>query len=368
MKKLDAERKVYLERAALARWENSLKRKGRRNQRYSKYGAKSDIAGWRQIVAPASIDLYAIADDQKSYVETLEFIDDIEANLGRVNCYVDFSHTTAVTAAALVAVYAAVDTALSERKGKGKVKVVLSEKAENVNAHIRNYNLHGLLTGGKADYSLAGVRIMPVMSGVGDEYMGDIIDFIQKKIYMNKMDAETEFVYSDAVSETIYNVELHAYPKLPDSEKRWWLMCRAKGKMLHLAIYDKGVGIPKTVVDHPWFINSLRAKHPKEHDILLEKFPELKGNGFDKFIPSVISDEKLIYLSLQGDISGTKEDKHGQGSKSIMALVNDTAGGRLWVFSNDGLCKYEQAGDEPELMVLPKTFPGTLIQWNIELP
>lgn len=368
MKKLDAERKVYLERAALARWENSLKRKGRRNQRFSKYGTKGDIAGWRQIVAPASIDLYAVADDKTSYVETLKFIDEIEANLGRVNCYVDFSYTTAVTAAALVAVYAAVDTALSDKKGKGKVKVILSQKADNVNAHIKNYNLHRLLIGERPDYSLAGVRIMPVMSGVGDEYMGDIIDFIQKKIYMNKMDAETEFVYSDAVSETIYNVELHAYPKLPDSEKRWWLMCRAKGKMLHLAIYDKGVGIPKTVVDHPWFINSLRASHPKEHDVLLEKFPELKGSGFDKFIPSVISDEKLIYLSLQGDISGTKEDKHGQGSKSIMALVNDTPGGRLWVFSNDGLCKYEQAGEEPDLMVLPKTFPGTLIQWNIELP
>lgn len=368
MKKLDVERKVYLERAALARWENSVKRKGRQNQRYEKYGTRSDVGGWRQIVAPAYIDIYTIAAEKDKYIETLKFVEEIEAHLGRVNCYVDFTETVFVSAAALIVVYAAVDAALSRKPNKGKVKVVLSEKSEQVNTHIKNYNLHGLLSGEGPDYSLSGVRIMPVMSGVGDQYMTEIIDFIQKKIYMNKMDAETEFVYADAVSETIYNVELHAYPKLPDNEKRWWLICRAKGKMLHLAIYDKGVGIPKTVVDHSWFISALRAKHPKELDVLLEKFPELKGNGFDKFIPNIISDEKLIYLSLQGDISGTKEDKHGQGSKSIMALVNDTPGGMLWVFSNDGLCRYEQVGDEPELMLLPKTFPGTLIQWNIELP
>lgn len=368
MKKLDVTRKVYLERAALARWENALRRKGKQSKSYKKYGERKEYSGWYPIIAPEDVNLYEVIGERETYTKTMSFISDIEARLGKGKCYVDFSATEKISAAAFVVLYAAVDTALAGRSGKGQIKVILSEKSEQVNTIIRNYNLFKLLTGEKISYSLDGVRVMPVMSGVGNECMEEIIDFIQKKVYLDKMDAETEYVYGSAVSETIYNVDLHAYPDLPALERRWWLICRTKGKMLHLAIYDKGIGIPKTVVKHPWFLSSVQEKHPKEYGVLLGKFPELRGSGIARYIPTVISDDKLIYLSLQGDISGTNKDRHGQGSKSIMALVNDTPGGRLWVFSNDGLCKYENAGDEPELMRLPQSFQGTLIQWNIELP
>ncbi|WP_146041457.1 hypothetical protein [Pseudomonas sp. DP16D-R1] len=370
MKKLDATQKIFLERAAIARWENALKRRKSKNKSNShqKYGERREFGGWHPIVAPEDINVYEVSGERETYTKTLAFISEIQSRLGRGRCYVDFSATETLSAAAFVVLYAAVDTALSSRVGKGSVKVILSDKSEQVNSIIRNYNLYRLLTGEKVNYSLGGVRVMPVMSGVGNECMDEIIDFIQKKIYLDKMSAETEYVYGDAVSETIYNVELHAYPDSLPSEKRWWLICRVKGKMLHLAIYDKGVGIPKTVVQHPWFLSSVQNKHPKEYRLLLDKFPELRGTGLTRYVPTVISDDKLIYLSLQGDVSGTNRDRHGQGSKSIMALVNDTPGGRLWVFSNDGLCKYEKAGDEPELVRLPQSFPGTLIQWNIELP
>jgi len=211
---------------------------------------------------------------------------------------------------------------------------------------------------------------MPIISSVGSEMMEEIIDYIQNKIYNDQMSPDTEHVYGDAVSETINNVRLHAYPNSKLQDKKWWLMCSVLGKKLYLAIYDTGVGIPKTVIDRPWFVSAVQITHPQEYASILEQHP-----GFEKekplllrLIPTKISDEQLIMISMQGDVSGTKQDKHGQGSKSIMALVGDTADGVLWVFSNGGLYKFNQADKKPEMYKLPKEFPGTLVQWNIELP
>ncbi|RYF50342.1 MAG: hypothetical protein EOO38_05890 [Cytophagaceae bacterium] len=85
-------------------------------------------------------------------------------------------------------------------------------------------------------------------------------------------------------------------------------------------------------------------------------------------IPSRIKDAELIGMSMRGDVSRTREEKHGQGSKSILALVEETAEGLLWVFSNGGVYRFDQAVKKPEMYDLPMSFPGTLVQWNIELP
>ena len=61
-----------------------------------------------------------------------------------------------------------------------------------------------------------------------------------------------------------------------------------------------------------------------------------------------------------GDVSGTKKSKHGQGSKSFKALVNETDGGKLWVYSSKGLYRFEDESKTPEVYKLPKHIGGTL--------
>lgn len=367
MKKLHGERKQFVISSGLARWRNTV---ARRHIKYDvkKFYRSEKYRGRDRIVAPEKLSVYNFDGKNSPYAETLKFVSKIERNYRKSDCYVDFRNTKNVSAAAMVLVYAAIDLAGKVEGRNGESDILFSSVSERVNMILKGNNLHKLIRGSDVSYSLDGVRSMPIISSVGKDHMEEVIDFIQRRIYKAKMTPDTEHVYGDAVSETINNVRLHAYPKLHNSEKRWWLVCHTIGKMLYLAIYDRGVGIPKTVVERPWFLSSVKHTHPEEYAILEQQFPELKKGGWDFYVSNTISDEKLIYLSMQGDVSGTKRDKHGQGSKSIMALVNDTSDGQLWVFSNNGLYKFKQADKTPGLYALPKAFPGTLVQWNIELP
>lgn len=346
------------------RWLFTVRRKGKPYNPDRKY--EKTIPGWEVIEAPETISIYEFKDKKSNYAKTINFIRKIKDRYKVKNCLIDFSNTSRISAAALVVIYAAIDEAGTNRDGKADI--LWSTKAKHVNDIIKSTNMLKLVKGHAIKYSLDSVRSMPIVSSVGNEQMEEIVDFIQNRIYEDKMSPDTEHVYGDAVSETINNVGLHAYPGLPASEKRWWLICSTFGKELYLAIYDTGIGIPKTVVKRPWFWRTMKSTHPDEYEELKKIVPGLERSGLTAYVPAVIPDEKLIYLSMQGDVSGTKKEKHGQGSKSIMALVDKTTDGKLWVFSNGGLFNFSKKDETPALLSLPKDFPGTLVQWNIELP
>jgi hypothetical protein len=365
LKRTGIEQQRFMTSLGASRWANEVNRRNRvydprRHESTKRIGAR-DV-----IVAPQQISIYQFKADSDKYSPTLRFLREIERRFMVKDCYVDFSETTQVTAAAMVVVYAALD--LARRNRTGKADVIWSKKSAHVNTALRDNNVHKLIRGYEIKYALDSVTTMPIVSSVGSEQMEEIVDFIQKRIYKEQMSPDTEHAYGDAVSETINNVRLHAYPELDPSERRWWLTCMTMGKMLYLAIYDNGVGIPRTVVDRPWFLASMKSTHPDAYGELIKLIPGFEKTGWSAYVPRIIPDEKLIYLSMQGDVSGTKKDKHGQGSKSIMALVSETAGGKLWVFSNKGLYTFNQADMTTGLSKLPVSFPGTLVQWNIELP
>ncbi|WP_312374329.1 hypothetical protein [Stutzerimonas nitrititolerans] len=365
MKRINYEKDIFGRRAALRRHKIEVKRKPRHYCRVNQK-PKTRLLGRELIKAPENISIYDFEGPNSHYEKTISFLEDIGNRYMRTDCYIDFSETKLVTAAALVLVYSAIETARIGRHAKANL--IWSQKSDRVNQILKTSNLQKLIQGNSFTYSLSSARHMPIVSSVGSNQMDEIIDFIQRSIYAEQMTPNTEYIYGDAVSETINNVGLHAYPAAPDDEKRWWLMCQTFGKKLYLAIYDRGVGIPKTVVERSWFLASMQTTHPEEYQRLTEEFPELEASGIKAYIPTRIPDQNLIYLSMQGDVTGTKKDKHGQGSKSIMALVSDTDDGLLWVFSNKGLYTFRQADRTPGLTALSKKFPGTLVQWNIEIP
>lgn len=368
MRRVHPEKKEIQLRIGHSRWLNDLKRRGKKYVP-DKVRHRPTVLGKEYITAPKRISIYEIEGvkgRKASYYKTIAFLRNIERRFKVKDCVVDFSRTESITAAALVVVYAAIELAGAGRSGSADI--IYSAKSPGVNAAIKASNLQKLIRGSVITYALDSVRSMPIISSVGSEQMEEIIDFIQNRIYKDEMSPETEHVYGDAVSETINNVRLHAYPDCEPHEKRWWLMCHTFGKKLYLAIYDNGVGIPKTVVDRPWFLTAMKSVQPDEYKKLLEIVPDLEKNGISVFIPTIIPDERLIHYSMQGDVSGTKQDKHGQGSKSIKALVNDTDDGQLWVFSNYGLYTFSAEDKTPSAHKLKAKFPGTLVQWNIELP
>lgn len=364
MKKLHSEQKQFLHRRGVARWNNTLSRKNKTYNPY-RYTPNREVSGKLVITAPTKISIYDFSENKARcpYYQTLRFTQTIKSKLSTRDCIVDFSSTTSVSAAALVIVYAALETAISERMGDSEI---VWSKNEHVNRALKAMNINKIIDGADIDYNLKTVKILPIISSVGKKHMESIIDFIKQKVFKD-MSPVTEHVYADAISETINNVGLHAYPDGEPATKRWWLMCNTIRNQLYLAIYDCGIGIPKTVMNRTWFIPSLQITHPKLHKRLLEEFPDDTTSGPKNFGRVVIPDERLIHLSMMGDVTGTEEDKHGQGSKSIMKLVGDTPKGKLWVFSNNGLYTHCQSDNKPGEKKLSKKFPGTLVQWNIKL-
>ncbi len=337
-------------------------RKGKKYNPFKKKPAPK-LFGWRVIKAPPKLHIYDYKRTDVSYLQTMEFLRLIRLHFRRDPCKIDFTDTERASVAAMLVVYAAFDMA----KGNGVAPAtwISSTKSERVNTVVKRTNLLKLIQDDKFEYRFKGGDFLPIVSGASNLYIDDIVDHIQYQLYGNKMNDETEHAYGDAVSETINNVNRHAYPAEPLSEnKRWWLMCEVFDKELYLAIYDSGVGMPKTVVEKTWFVSSLRKSSPKLYNELAAVQP-----GIEKqLIMPKIYDAMLIFLSMQGDITGTGEDKHGQGSKSIRKLVSECATGHLLIFSNSGVYSFRDEGTSPELHNLPQAFPGTLIQWNIKLP
>lgn len=367
LKKSSLDKDKTHHRAGLSRWQNE---QGRKHRLYGavnspKQGRRSSRDRRVKIVAPPIISIYDFsAERTDAYKRTMQFLIDIKRDFRSQNCFVDFSDTVSVTAAAIVVVYAAIEQAGVGRKGKAEI---IWSKSDRINRQLRLSNVSRLIRGHKITYALDSVGHMPIVSSVGGNMSDDIVDFIQNRIYKD-MNANTEHVYGDAVSETINNVGSHAYPENSACERKWWLMCHTIGKKLYLAIYDTGVGIPKTVIERRWFLESFKFTYPQAFKDIMAENPGKETHLLSGIIPARISDCELIGMSMRGDVSGTKKDKRGQGSKSILALVEKTTGGLLWVFSNNGVYRFDQVVNKPEVYPLPMQFPGTLVQWNIELP
>lgn len=326
---------------------------------HAKLSHNTKTIGKTQVIeAPPLLSIYNFNanNDHAIYRQTMAFRDKLKRHLNGKSVFIDFSNTKELTAAALLMIFATADS----NRSKTNIASIIWSKSKSVNALLKQSNFQGMLAGKNDHKPLKDVKWLPVISGVGRDRAEDILDFVRDRVYGSKMDGNTEHLYGDAVTETVNNVGRHAYPNKDTSDKKWWLLCEIIDDNLYLAIFDLGVGIPKTVVAHPWFIRSARQLYPDQCSTIMDDHSKL----LFKFS---LSDESLIKLSMQGNVTGTQKPQHGQGSKSIKALVSETAGGKLWVFSNKGLLTYETEDEPPKLNKLPVSIGGTLIQWNIKI-
>jgi hypothetical protein len=340
-----------------------LSRKGKIYNRYK--NENIDRLGKALIFhAPKALSIYSVDNhDSYSFEETIEFYFGLIKASRKSDCIIDFKITEVLTAAASLILFSLIHSNIPKSKFKLSL---MNHTTPSVNSVLNHTGLKRLMRSKRHNYDIENVSVLPIISGVGNSHFKEIIDHIQKQIYKNQMDADTEYLIGDAVAETINNVSRHAYPSLEDEEKIWWLICEVTNGQLYLAIYDQGVGIPETVVKKKWFSNSLKKLYPVQYKELMDH-ASLKDQITSLVANSSLKDEQLIYMSMLGDVTGTEKSKHGQGSKSIRALVSDTEDGKLWVYSNNGLYKFAAGSDIPLLCRLPLKIEGTLIQWNIKV-
>ncbi len=348
------------------RWINELRRK---NLLYTHYRPRKKLNSkktYEYIIFPKTFCVYNSEENKgNSYTETLNIIHAIQrlCYLDQDKILLDFSMTDTLKAAALLLLYATIEDLISAKK---TIKISKLSKSFNVNRILKNSGFIRLCNKNIIPPNFDG-EYMPVVSGTGGDYRDEIVDFIQHQIYKSKMSPSTESIYGDAIQEAINNVAYHAYPGIPHELKKWWVKCDLAGDQLYLVIYDKGVGIPKTVMNKIWFLDTLKTNYPEINLKVMEEL-RISGTSFLDIIRykiGLVNDAIKIAISMTGDVTGTAQSKHGQGSKSIKALVNSNEKGTLWVYSNDGLYKIKNG--IADTINLPKSIPGTLIQWNIKV-
>lgn len=354
-------------RAAIAkkRWQNEVLRKDIEYCPYRPKKKNKSKKAVEYIRFPANFSIYS-ADKNKHYKDTMNIIYAISrmADMETKKVHLDFSQTEYIKAASILILYATIEQAI---KSGVNFRIVAFPKDFKATRIIKHSGLEVLCKENTHQPNFDG-DFIPVISGSGGDFRDEIVDFIQHKIYKNKMTPDTESKYGGAVQEAINNVAYHAYPEIPESDlKKWWVKCDLAGDQLFLAIYDKGVGIPKTVMNRTWFEEILQSTYPA---LVSQIKRELEKEGIAKkdllsYKFGIISDAMKIAISMVGDVTGTEESKHGQGSKSIKALVTENDQGTLWIYSNNGL--YKLNSGIVETYDLQKPMPGTLLQWNIKV-
>ncbi len=347
---------MLLDRIGKRRWLNSVLR-GRRHNQNSLEQKGRDRADFFYIKAPEIIEIYDAEGQANHFLETMVFLNKIRTGFLKDNAVLDFRKTKHVSAAALIMLYAEIENC----KRQKRARILYPKEQEKVKKSLQLTNIHKLVKASPISYEhLDEMEHIPIVSSKGADFQEEIIDHIQKRIYSDKLSPELEHKYGDAVSETIYNVQMHAY--LDDgAEDKWWLLCSVVEDRLYLAIYDLGVGIPNTVVKRSRFKDVISKLLPS---VYLKDVGQMTKQDLGR---AGVTEAKLIDISMQGDVSGTREAKHGQGSKSIKALVESFSDGKLHIFSGKGLFKMSGEDCKVELFDLSAPVKGTLIQWSMDL-
>ena len=190
-----------------------LARKGKVYNRY-KLSSPKTIGSTKVLPAPQFISIYDANKSSKThYVETLDFILMLKKNIAHRDCIIDFSETEHITVAAMLIIFSEVQTHLNIIEHN--YSIAWSKKSRAVNMMLRRAGFKKLLASGDSIHNFSTMDSLPIVNGVGNRHYEDVVDFIINRYFGKSINPETEYLISDAVSESINNVGRHAYPDEP---------------------------------------------------------------------------------------------------------------------------------------------------------
>ncbi|MDK1705313.1 hypothetical protein OSR40_016370 [Serratia rubidaea] len=162
------------------------------------------------------------------------------------------------------------------------------------------------------------------------------------------------FLYS-GLSEAITNVCHHAYPEehnFADRDKNWYMTGSydSLSKVLKVAFYDQGIGIPESLP------SSILYEKVLDY---LKKAPVIKG----------MRDATLLKAAVEIERTRTGDDDRGKGLQDLLEFNNQRGEGYLSILSGRGLYKYTVSSglDTVKTERLPYPILGTLIIWSTML-
>ena len=160
-----------------------------------------------------------------------------------------------------------------------------------------------------------------------------------------------------SLSESLVNAKQHAYPN-PDNLRRhekWWITAayNKKARKLTVAIYDRGLTIPKTMMKKG------RWEETKA------KYSLIIGNDA-KFIEVAMRES----MATSATRSRTGEPHRGKGLRQLLDLTALENSGKVHIISGTGHCRFSRKGENLVVeMTKNLNYPmhGTLIEWQISV-
>lgn len=338
--------------------------------------SKLGIFGNKIIPVPIELDLI-----EGNYIsECHDFFEKIESicDKGPKCIYLSFRNTEVLKAMPTLILYSIIDYAREKTKSNIKVNLIWSKKSSIVNNFILNTG--SFINALERESKINDNKSLPVIMGDNsraNDLSNIITDFILDN-YFKDATPEKEQQISSAIQETVDNVGRHAYPTISEHyKKKWWLCCHRIGENLFLAIYDKGIGIPKSLsVHNAVLLSRINSLYPEQATITDDEETNTLDDSKRKLSAFVrvnllkerLTDGQLIRAAMHTDISATQLPKHGQGSKSIKGLISEHDDNSfLLLLSNKGFYCYSKKENDSEKNVTHREYiiPGTLIQWSI---
>lgn len=291
------------------------------------------------MVAPEKLVLYPEQADE--VIRFIEYLSNKTRN-GK-KALIDFSSTEFVSVLGSVYIYSEIDNIL-RKCGKTTVRIKDTPFHYQVRSTLRDSGLFEL-----CNYLVSprGPRL-PIIRGKDDEKLTDITNYLVETAFLDhQLDfdstANTEWVANKAIGEAMLNVKQHAYPDNEQDNRFWWATAEIIDNTLHLALCDRGVGIPETLSNKSWFQDILKTIKQRSSDSEMIK-------------------EAMIYTrsSRQGVSGG------GLGSRDIQDLILKSNDGHLTIISGKGFYRLESRETEVAIEI-GRDVNGTLIQWEIPL-
>jgi len=332
MKKLPTDYRLRQKRIEKDR----IKRKNRHAHRRTDRSSRTPD---HEIIAPQNIALIPRhANSVIMFVRKL-----CDKALGNSKVVINFSNTERISALGAVYLYSEIDRV--QMKSSVKIRI-RGASVEQVRYALRMTGIFKLC--GHPDPPVD--TAIPIFRGKDDHRLDDITQYLMDTALLaNQLGIDNwnhaERLANKAIGEAMLNVKYHAYQ--PNEEHDfWWVTATILDNELHVALCDRGVGIPKTLPEKVWF------------------------KRFAKTLTLGVDDAKMIKEAMEYTRSSRQTSQGvGLGSRDIQALISEQGRGQLTIISGTGHYRLQtQDGKAHEATrKIGYDVKGTLIQWLIPL-
>lgn len=268
----------------------------------------------------------------------------------------DFSATQEITAAAALALFAHVNNIQQGKKNMGCF-VFDCKKSRVYKTHFIKTGFLNALKKGSCDTNyLFRLGSFDSLTEVRNQTFSQLDEFklqFERGQQLANTEIDDFFIHlRQAIKEALLNITNHAYfsDEPPDNEgydhyrdKMWWQMFwyAPDTKKIHFIIYDLGVGIVSSYVNH-----ATKKRAASYHSL-----PALE----------------ILQEALKPGMSRMIDDGRGMGWSFIAQSIDNLEASSLFLRTGISGCHFKN-DKEPKWIQYQHGLSGTLVEWSFQLP